>query len=395
MTNHFDVIVVGAGVVGASSAFHLATLGGLRVCVVDKGPVCAGGTAKSCAIVRTHYSIPSNTALAVASLDVLANFREKLGIDEIDSGFVNSGYLILAPPGDTAESLKANLALQRQTGANTIPISHEEAQRRHPRLILDGVEAVGFEPESGYADPYLTTTGFLKAARARGAVVRTDTAVRSLIFEAGRVRGVRTADGDLFAGSVLLAVGPWTAGLLAETGVDLHLAVSRHIVLTFRGDAPYAKEMPVVKDLTTANKMYFRPATGGVVLVGTGDYGDPDADPDDLDERVEEDFVVLQGGQLAARLRGFAAAAPTADWVGPYDITPDWNPVLGPLPGIEGLTVAYGFSGHGFKLAPAVGRMLAHTMLGRTPEIDITPYRLGRFDEGRLLTGSYGVGSIS
>ncbi len=106
----------------------------------------------------------------------------------------------------------------------------------------------------------------------------------------------------------------------------------------------------MIKDLTTANKMYFRPASGGVVLVGTGDHGDPiadpgadlgadlGADPGAIDENVAEDFVLLQGGQLAHRMPSFAAAAPTADWVGPYDITPDWNPVLGPAPGVEGLT---------------------------------------------------------
>jgi sarcosine oxidase subunit beta len=114
-----------------------------------------------------------------------------------------------------------------------------------------------------------------------------------------------------------------------------------------------------------------------------------------MDENVAEDFVLLQGSQLAHRMPSFAEASPTANWVGPYDITPDWNPVLGPAPGCDGLTLAFGFSGHGFKLAPAVGLTLAQQVLGRDMDVDITPYGLERFAAGKLLVGAYGVGSIS
>ena len=158
---------------------------------------------------------------------------------------------------------------------------------------------------------------------------------------------------------------------------------------------PSGATLPVVNDLATANKMYFRPASGGVVLVGTGDHGDPVESPDAMDENVAEDFVLHQGRQLAHRMPSFASAAPTASWVGPYDITPDWNPVLGPAPGLDGLTLAFGFSGHGFKLAPAVGLTLAQQVLGQETDIDIGAYGLERFAAGRLLIGAYGVGSIS
>ena len=194
---------------------------------------------------------------------------------------------------------------------------------------------------------------------------------------------------------MVLALGPWTRQITDPIGLEIPLEISRHTVLTFKGGSPYGRDLPVVKDLTTANKMYFRPATGGVVLVGTGDHGDPLAGPDDMDEAVGDEFILLQGGQLVRRLADFEQAEPTASWVGAYDITPDWNPVLGPVPGIEGLVLAYGFSGHGFKLAPALGKVLAQSALGHTPEVDLTPYRLGRFAEGELLTGAYGIGSIS
>ncbi len=395
MPETYDAFVIGAGVVGASTAFHLAKLGGLKVCVVDRGPVCGGGTAKSCAIVRSHYSVPSNTALTLRSLEMFYSLPDWLEQTEADAGFVNSGYLIIAPEGDFAEKLRGNLSMQADAGAETSAISREDARDRHPLLALDDAAVIGYEPNSGYADPYLTTTSFVNAARAKGAVVKSGCAVTGLIEAGGRVTGVRTAEGKLHAAHVVSAIGPWTRGLTDGLGMDIPLDVSRHIVLTFKSDAPYAADLPIVKDLTTANKMYFRPASGGVVLVGTGDHGDPVADADQMDENVGHDFVLHQGGQLAQRMPSFAEARLTASWIGPYDITPDWNPVLGAAPGLDGLTLAFGFSGHGFKLAPAVGLVLAQQVLGQEPEIDIAPYALSRFAEGRLLVGAYGVGSIS
>jgi len=395
MTETYDAIVIGAGVVGASTAFHLAKLGGLKVCVVDSGPVCGGGTAKSCAIVRSHYSVPSNTALTLRSLEMFAAFQDWLEDADAESGFVNSGYLIVASEGDFAEKLRGNLAMQSDIGAETFLVSREEALERHPLLALDDAAVIGYEPNSGYADPYLTTTSFIRAARAKGAAVETDRAVEGLIVEGGRVKGVRTAQGEIHAPLVISAIGPWTRSVTDTIGLEIPLEVSRHIVLTFGTPTPYGSELPVIKDLTTANKMYFRPASGGVVLVGTGDHGDPIADPNDMDENVAEDFVLLQGRQLARRMPSFAAAAPTANWVGPYDITPDWNPVLGPASGVDGLTLAFGFSGHGFKLAPAVGLTLAQQVLGQDTDVDIAPYGLERFAAGKLLVGAYGVGSIS
>ena len=395
MPESYDAIVIGSGVVGASTAFHMAKLGGLRVCVVERGALCSGGTAKSCAIVRSHYSVPSNTALTLRSLEIFAGFADWLEDAEADSGFVNAGYLILAPEGDFAEKLRANLAMQAGVGAETTLIAAEEARERHPLLALEDAAVIGHEPRSGYADPYLTTSSFLRAARAKGVVVKADCAVESLLIEGGRLTGVKTAAGELHAPRVVAAVGPWLRDLAAPAGIAIDLEVSRHIVLTFAADAPYGATLPVVKDLTTANKMYFRPASGGVVLVGTGDHGDPVTSADAMDENTPEDLVLLQGGQLARRVAGFEAAELTASWIGPYDITPDWNPVLGPVEAVPGLHIAYGFSGHGFKLAPAVGKALAQSLLGQATLVPLAPYRLGRFADDELMRGAYGIGSIS
>ncbi len=394
MSTSFDVVVVGGGLVGASTAFHLAELSNRTVALVERGQICSGGTASSCAIVRTHYSVPSNVALTVQSLKIFDDFPTYLDDPEAESGFVRSGYLILADEGTTSDKLIVNMRMQGAF-AETRAVSHREALELHPLLDLTGIDAVGYEPHSGYADPYLTTSGFERAARRRGVTVMVDRQVEGLRTDGMRVTGVETKQGVIHAGSVVCAIGPWTRMLTDPLGIETHLEVSRHTVLTLRTDDTYGRLLPVIKDLSTENKMYFRPSTGGVVLVGTGDYGDPNVDPDAMSEALDEDFVLLQGGQIARRMPSFADAALADSWVGAYDITPDWNPVLGAPAGWEQLVLAYGFSGHGFKLAPAVGKVLAQTVLGETPDVDIAAYHHGRFEDGTLLTGTYGIGSIS
>ena len=395
LNESYDAVVIGGGVVGASTAYHLARLGAGRVALFERDAICSGGTAQSCAIVRSHYSIPTNTRLALQSLAMFEDFAAALEDEEADAGFVNSGYLILAPEGEIADKLAANLAMQAGVGAETRAIDAAEAKALHPWLALDDIAVIGYEPRSGYADPHRTTTSFANAARKRGVVLNTNRAVLGLIRDGDRVTGIETAAGRVGAGLVVSAVGPWSAAVGRWAGLDLPLEISRHIVVTYRTEEIYTSTLPVVKDLTTANKMYFRPTWDGVVLVGTGDHGDPVDGADDLDGMVDLAFVAHQGQQLAHRVPDAADAAYTRSWVGPYDITPDWNPVLGPAPGIDGLHLAYGFSGHGFKLAPAVGQVLAQTALGMVPDVDIAPYRLTRFAEGDLLTGAYGIGSIS
>tara|TARA_A100001037_G_scaffold299689_1_gene325863 strand:+ start:1663 stop:2880 length:1218 start_codon:yes stop_codon:yes gene_type:complete len=395
MPDTFDAIVIGGGVIGASTAFHLKSLGCPRVLLVERGDICAGGTAKSCAIIRTHYTVPSNSVLALKSLEVFQNFSEVLGDPDADSGFVNSGYIILAADDDIAEHLLESVSTQSSAGVDTYEISPTEALELHPRLNVEDAKVLAYEPNSGYADPYLTTTGFISAGRKLGVEVRPNCTVTGLMMEGQRITGIETTQGPVHAKTVISAVGPWTGNIATWAGLSIPLEVSRHIVLTFRDANPYEATLPIVKDMTTANKMYFRPSSGGVALVGTGDHGEPVYNADQLDENVSDDFVLRQGGQMAHRMPSFTNAELVASWTGPYDITPDWNPVLGRVPEVDGLILAYGFSGHGFKLAPMIGKILAQTTLNETCDVDPHPYRLNRFAEGELLTGAYGVGSIS
>jgi sarcosine oxidase subunit beta len=206
---------------------------------------------------------------------------------------------------------------------------------------------------------------------------------------------VETTKGSFESPLVIMAVGPWTHNLGRMIGVTFPYEVSRHKVITLKIKEPYSLEWPIVKDLTTPDKIYFRPETGGVVLLGTGDHGDPIEDPDTLKDNVEDAHVERMQPLIANRMPAFADAQYVAGWTGPYDITPDWNPIVGQVPGYEGLYVAVGFSGHGFKLALTIGEGLAQTVLGQKARVPITDYGMERFEEGRVLHGAYGIGSIS
>lgn len=391
MTTHTaDVLIIGGGVYGCATAYHLARLGAGKVVVLERRHVCAGGTAKSCAIVRTHYSVTTNLVHAVESLKIFAHFDELVGGDV---GWHRTGYLILGPEAHREPMLRV-FAEQNAHGIDTAVLDPATAREVHPLLSYHDVEVIGYDTFTGYADPYLTTTAYANRARDLGVTIHTNTPVTRLGIEGG-VKVVETTDGTWQAPLVLLAAGPWTNAIAATAGLQFPYEISRHKVITLRIARPYDPHWPIVKDLTTPDKIYFRPETGGVVLIGTGDHGDPITDPDSLTDQVDMDHIVRIGRLVGNRMPAFADAECTAGWTGPYDITPDWNPLVGPVPGVEGLFVAVGFSGHGFKLAPTISEALAQTMLGQTPRLSIADYDPNRFAEGRLLRGAYGIGSIS
>lgn len=390
MTTNADIIIVGGGVIGCSTAYNLARLGAGKVILLERGAICSGGTAKSCAIVRTHYSIETNLNHAVESLKIFSNFGEIIGGD---AGWNRTGYLILGPE-EHREPMLAVFARQNERGIDTRILTATEAREMHPLLNYDDAEVIGYDTQAGYADPYLTTTSYANRAKELGVDVRTETAVLGLRRH-GDVHVVATAKGDFQAPTVILAAGPWTNQLAADLDIRFPYEISRHKVITLRIDRPYEKTWPIVKDLTTPDKIYFRPETGGVVLIGTGDHGDPIEDADTLTDAVDMEHLERIGRLIAHRMPAFADAQYIAGWTGPYDISADWNPVVGAVPGHEGVYVAVGFSGHGFKLAPTIGEALAETVLGQTVRVPINDYGLDRFLTGHALHGAYGIGSIS
>ncbi len=385
-----DIIIIGGGVVGCSVAYYLAKNGAKRIVLLERGDICSGGTAKSCAIVRTHYSIEANLVHAVESLKIFANFDDFVGGDV---GWHRTGYLILGPE-EHREPMEAVFRRQNAHGIDTAILTVAEAREAHPLLQFGDVDVIGYDTLAGYADPYLTTTAYANRAKELGVNIQTGTAVTGLRLN-GMSKIVQTTNGDYESLVVILAAGPWVNHLGRMIGMDFPYEVSRHKVITLKIDQPYQPNWPIVKDLTTPDKIYFRPDTGGVVLVGTGDHGEPIENPDDLRDYVDLDHVSHIDALISKRMPAFEEAQYVAGWTGPYDITPDWNPLVGPVPGHDGLYVATGFSGHGFKLAPTIGEGLARSVLGLEPRVPIDMYDVTRFDSGKALHGAYGIGSIS
>ena len=390
MNTNADFIIIGGGVIGCSTAYHLAREGAKRVVLLERAELASGGTAKSCAIVRTHYSIETNLHHAVESLRVFSHFDKLVGGD---AGWHRTGYLILGSEAHREPMLQV-FAEQNRRGIDTRVLSAQEAADLHPLLYFGDTDVIGYDTQAGYADPYLTTTSYANRARALGVELRTGTAVTGLSLD-GEVKEVMTDHGRLQSPTVILAAGPWTNDLVRPNGITFPYEISRHKVITLKIGRPYERTWPIVKDLTTPDKLYFRPDTGGVVLIGTGDHGDPIEDADTLTDAIDSQHLQRIAGLIAHRMPLFADAQYKAGWTGPYDISGDWNPIVGAVPGHDGLYVAVGFSGHGFKLAPTIGEALAQSVRGREGRVPIDDYGLERFAAGHALHGAYGIGSIS
>jgi len=395
MTGAHDAIVIGAGVIGVSIAYHLAALGARDVVVLDRGAVGAGTSSQSSGILRTHYSVPENVELARRSWRVFDAFAAYLDDDEASAGLVKCGYLIAAPDGPKLAPLRDALVAQQAHGITVKLLSAQEAALRLPICRFDDAALIGFEPEAGFADAYLVASAFARAARRRGVKILEGVEVESLVRERGLVVGVETSRGRFAGGTVVSAQSIWARDIERWTGIETPVRAERHAVLALEGAELYTHAMPVYKDLGSPGMLYCRSYGAKQMLVSEGGAGETLARPDNEQGDIPVDDVLRVGAQVAERFPSYAEAGLASSWTGVYDVTPDWNPVLGRLPDVPGLVVAYGFSGHGFKLSPAIGRVLAQEVLGLPTDVSLAPYAHERFRSGKLLLGRYGSGAVS
>jgi sarcosine oxidase, subunit beta len=394
--SHYDFIVIGAGVIGASVAHHLAALGAKNVLVVDRGTIGAGTTSQSSGLLRTHYSVRQNVELARSSWHAFNNFAAYVDDGEASCGLVKCGYMICAPEGDKLAPLQASLDAQQGMGIEVQLLSKAEARERMPIAHFNDAALIGYEPEAGFADAYLVATGFARSARRRGVKIMENTTVTGLVRHGRRVTGVETSAGTFSCGTLISTQNIWTPELAEWIGVPLPVKPERHTVLALECDAaPYTFGMPAFKDLGSPGMLYFRSYGGSQMLVSEGVVGETLNAPQTEQGDISLDYVGEVGAQVAERFPAYEMAGLASSWTGVYDVTPDWNPVLGPVGDIEGLTVGFGFSGHGFKLSPGIGKILAQHALGQTTDVSLAPYSLDRFASGALLVGKYGSGAVS
>ena len=386
MQGSADVVIIGGGVMGASTAFHLAVRGCTNVVLLEALTLAAVGTGHSGSIVRQHYSQDVTTLLALRSVEMFENFEALTGRGGV---FHQTGWLKLGPP-DVVGAMDDNSNRHRELGVDVEEVPLEDLPGYVPGINTDGLGAALFEPRSGYADPVATTQGFASKAQQLGTAVYEGTAATGITVAEGRVTGVETSAGRINAPIVVNATGPWSATVASWAGIDIPITVTREQDILLRCDD--ASVMPRMAVSNGVDCIYWRPAGDGLMLAGDGYPKDIEtADPDNYDTEADDSFKAGMMERLGHRLPTLTARSEIVrSYASLYDVTPDWHPIIGNDPGVGGFVHCEGFSGHGFKLGPAVGKVVAETILdGQASTVDISPFRLERFAEGALLAGSY------
>jgi sarcosine oxidase subunit beta len=380
-----EALIIGAGVMGASLAYHLTRAGMTRVTVVDKKGLCGGMTAKSGALVRMHYTNEPEARMAFAALRYFQHWQEMVGGQ---CGFTRTGFVVTVTP-DNAARLCKNVEMLQRIGVTTSVITAQELQELQPFAQVDDLTVAAYEPESGYADPRATTTAFMQQAQRQGAVLREGVRVTAIRTAGGRVIGVDTSGGPIDAPIVVVMAGPWSDRLLKTAGIDFPLIPQRAQIAFYQRPAELAKGHMVFID--GALGAYFRPHGTELTLIGVGHWKpEPPPDPDAYNEANDPDFIPAAQLKVARRIPALQHAEYARGHAGIYDVSPDTRAILDRAPGVDGLYIAAGFSGTGFKISPAVGACMAELITqGRATFVDLTPFRFSRFEENRPIRGPH------
>lgn len=368
-------VVVGGGIIGLATAYHLADRGA-AVTVLEKGSLGTASTGRSAGGIRKQFSTAVNVELSKASDRVWDRFEADFGVD-IEHRRV--GYLLLAREPETAERFAADVAMQNGLGVTSRLLDPDEATAYCPGLDPDPFAAATYLASDGFADPALAVQGYATAAREAGVDLRTGVAVTDVTRRGGRVVGVETAAGPVEADAVVNAAGAWVRRVGQLAGVDLPVAPRRRQVLVVEPETGVPESVPLTIDLDRGS--YFRPERAGAAIVG-GHFGgdDPDVDPDGYATGYDLDWAATALERAADYARYFGPGSRVrSGWAGLYAVTPDHHPIIDEV--VPGLVVAGGFSGHGFQHAPATGQLVAEVLLdGSASLVDIDALGLDRFE---------------
>jgi len=290
------------------------------------------------------------------------------------------------------ERMKANVAMMRALGIETRLIANDELAELAPYMVTDDFSLAAYEPQSGYADPYMTATGIAQAAKRLGARIMQGVEVTGVDVRGGKVQGVQTTAGPIAAPVVINAAGPWGAKVAAMAGVELDITPALHqpAILETPSDLP----TPHLTFIDRINGVYGRPETGGLTLAGSsGGEHNGVIRQDELDayrESIDPDIQYRVLESLCQRIPRMTSSPVRRGHVGVEGYTPDGHAYLGPAPDIVGFFLATGMSGHGFKEGPAIGQTMAELVVGgQTDVVDISPLRVTRFEEGQPYRGPY------
>ncbi|MFM8427255.1 MAG: NAD(P)/FAD-dependent oxidoreductase, partial [Chloroflexota bacterium] len=387
MTQTYDAIIIGAGVMGASIAFHFAERG-LKVAILERTVSAAGATGHSSGLVRMHYDLAAESHLTFASYNnYFSVWKDRVGGE---CGFQQTGFLQIAKR-EHEDKLRGNVANQQKIGINTSVISVDEVRRLFPDLHIEHFDYAAYEPDSGYADATLTTNSFLESAKRNGATLIQNCEVTTIYTSGGKVTGVSTTKGDYSAPIVVNAAGPWAKHVAALAGIEVPLVTWTHDVAFLHRPPTLGKIPAVIDDVVNC---YFRPEGSALILAAGEDESLRGEAPDAEDQTPTPTFLDKLIDAMVQRIPKIEESGLHSIHVGRDGITPDQRAIYSGTD-LNGFYLACGLSGTGFKTSPAAGASMVELILdGKPKTVDITPFRFSRFAEGNLLEGEYGYGHI-
>ena len=370
-----EVVIIGAGIMGCSIAYHLAERGVRDVVVLERDQIGRGATADAAGGIRLQFSTETNIRLSQISLEYWEQFEERFGVD---INLRQQGYLFLLTSQDDVPVFQHNLELQQSLGVLVRWVSPEDIRELNPSVLVDDVIGGTFCPRDGWADTSTSTMGFAQAARRAGVRIFEESPVSGIVVEGGRVTGVQTGNATIATPLVICCAGPQTNAVSRLAGLDLPIHPYRRMSFITEPFDLIPSTVPMTIEF--ARSLYFHPESHGF-LFGMSNKDEPSSE----NKVVDDDWMVATVEALIERAPIFEQAEILRGWAGFYEVTPDDNPLVGPVPDLDGFLVAAGFSGHGFMQGPAIGRVVAEIVVdGAASTIDVSAFRPSRFREGVL-----------
>jgi sarcosine oxidase subunit beta len=371
-----EVVIVGAGIMGCSIAYHLAERGLRDVVVLERDAIGRGATADAAGGIRLQFSTETNIRLSRISLDYWEHFDERFGTG---INFRQQGYLFLLTDQDEVAVFQQNLALQQSLGVPALWVTPAEIAEQNPAVQLDGILGGTFCPKDGWADTSTSTLGFAQAARARGVRIFEDTPVTGFELTNDRVSAVQAGAERIETPLVICCAGPQTNAVGQLAGLDIPIHPYRRMSFITEPFDGVPSSVPMTIEFARA--LYFHPESAGF-LFGMSNKDEPSSE----NKVVDDDWMLATVEALIERAPVFESANVLRGWAGFYEVTPDDNPLLGRVPELENFIVAAGFSGHGFMQGPAIGLTMAELVLdGTASTVYVSAFRPSRFQEGALL----------
>jgi len=376
MIKSADVVIIGGGISGVAIAYNLAKKGVKNIALIEKNYIASGATGRCGAGIRQQWGTEMNCKMAKFACEIFENANDELEY-EGDVEFKQGGYLILSSTEKEHEQFKKNISLQNRLGIPSRLLNLDEAKEIVPYLNTEGLISATFCQKDGHLNPFHTTEAFAQAAQRLGVKLYKFTEVIDIIVENGKIKGVRTTKGDISTNVVVNAAGGHSQEIGKMAGIDLPVYSERHQILVTEAIEPVLHPMVMSFSLN----LYCQQVPHGGIIMGRGDEGEP------RDLRVTSGWHFLEEmtKTITKLLPPLKKARMVRQWAGLYNITPDRQPILGPVDEVEGLYLAVGFSGHGFMFGPATGVLLSESILGEETTLPIDMLHLNRFKKGELI----------